>query len=349
MAAYELDPVSDPRWAEFLHRHPSASVFHLPGWLKALRETYGYQPIAWTTSQPGQPLRNGIAFCRIKSWLTGSRLVSLPFSDHCEPLIDDQGELQELLACLRRTLKLGRGRYFELRPFAELSPALRREGNLGQDAAYLCHTVDLRPDLDTLFRQFHKSCVQRKIRRAERENLDYEEGRSDVQLRKFYDLLVLTRRRHGLPPQPLIWFQNLIGILQDKVLIRVVSKDGQPIASILTLGYKQSLVYKYGCSDARHHNLGGMALLFWKAIQDGKAHGAELFDLGRSERDNEGLVAFKENWASKSMPLTYYRYPGLDAKYSASGWSSRVLKGAFSRCPNSLLAATGRLLYRHIG
>ena len=37
-------------------------------------------------SPPDEPLENGFLFCRVESWLTGRRLVSLPFSDHCEPL-----------------------------------------------------------------------------------------------------------------------------------------------------------------------------------------------------------------------------------------------------------------------
>src|SRR5271154_2890210 len=80
-AVYEVQPLTDRRWDEFLERHPRASVFHTTGWLKALRQTYGYEPIAYTTSPPGSDLRNAMIFCRVQSWLTGPRLVSLPFSD----------------------------------------------------------------------------------------------------------------------------------------------------------------------------------------------------------------------------------------------------------------------------
>src|SRR5216110_3070476 len=89
--AYTLDPLLDPRWPEFLERHASASIFHSRGWLEALRRTYGYEPIAYTTSPPTVDLANGLVFCRIDSWLTGRRLVSLPFSDHTEPLVDSEG------------------------------------------------------------------------------------------------------------------------------------------------------------------------------------------------------------------------------------------------------------------
>ena len=53
MSIYALDPLQDPRWPEFLEQQSSASVFHSRGWLAALQRTYGYEPIAYTTSPPG--------------------------------------------------------------------------------------------------------------------------------------------------------------------------------------------------------------------------------------------------------------------------------------------------------
>ena len=40
----------------------------------------------------------------------------------------------------------------------------------------------------------------------------------------------------------------------DKLKFRVAFKDGAPIASILTLDYKDTVTFKYGCSDARWSN-----------------------------------------------------------------------------------------------
>src|SRR5271166_4816066 len=93
-----IEPLTDPRWETFLQQHPRASMFHSLAWLRALRRTYGFPSIAFTTSQDDRKLENAIVFCRVESWMTGRRLVSLPFSDHCEPLVDTQ-EDRELLGC----------------------------------------------------------------------------------------------------------------------------------------------------------------------------------------------------------------------------------------------------------
>jgi hypothetical protein len=372
---FHLDPIEDPRWEEFLERHPQASVFHTPGWLEALRRTYAYEPFVVTTAAPGEELKNGIVFCRVKSWLTGNRAVSLPFADHCQPLVESPESLATLLSGLREEQTRAKWKYIELRPLTgygirdtghgTTEAGLGTGGNhLQGDAACLCasvvksfgesakfnfHTLDLRPDPDSLYHGLHKSCVRRKIQRAEQENLGYEEGRSEAILSKFYHLLLLTRRRHQLPPQPLGWFRNLLDCLGDGASIHIVSKDGQPIASILTLLYKRTLVYKYGCSDSRFHSLGGMPLLFWKAIQEGKRLGATEFDLGRSDTDNPGLAAFKGHLGATCSTLTYFSYPPRVSSSPASGWKMKIVTSAFGWLPDTLLITAGRLLYRHVG
>lgn len=348
MPIYDLDPVQDARWEAFLGRHPQASVFHAPGWLEALRRTYGYEPCVVTTAAPGEELRNGIVFCRVKSWLTGNRAVSLPFADHCQPLVEGPEILTALTEALKKEQKRTKWKYVELRP--RTTEGLMEEGMLiGESARFHFHTLDLRPDLESLYRGLHKSCVQRKVQRAERENLVYEEGRSEALLTKFHHLLLKTRRRHQLPPQPQEWFRNLLDCVGDGARIRMVSKDGQPVASILTLFYKHTLVYKYGCSDSRFHRLGGMPVLFWKAIQEGKRLGAREFDLGRTEIDNPGLTAFKGHLGATCSTLTYFRYPPRLPSSHPSNWKVKILKSAFGWLPDTLLITAGRLLYRHVG
>ena len=346
MGIYKLHPLEDQRWQRFVDRDARASVFHTPQWLEALRRTYGYEPVVYTTTPPASELSNGVVFCRVHTWVSGGRLVSLPFSDHCEPLASPS-EFDELMNWLKISRHRKHWKYIELRPLSLHGNA--RIPELTKSESFSLQALDLSPSLDTLFHNFHKSCVQRKIHRAEREKLTYEEGRSDVLLKKFYNLLLLTRRRHGIPPQPFVWFRNAVNCLNDRVLIRIASKEGQPVAAIVTIQYKDVLVYKYGCSDSRFNNLGGTALLFWKAIQNAKRDGLRTYDLGRSETDNSGLLTFKQNWGAVSTPLDYYRLPAGQPFHLNSGWRSRVAKGVFSMMPNPLFAATGRLLYRHIG
>lgn len=345
MAVYKIDPLRDPRWKEFIDWHPDSSVFHRVEWLEALKNCYGYTPIALTTSAAGEALQDGFISCEVRSALTGKRLVSVPFSDHCQPLVNRPDAYQIFLNALIQSVDNDGWKYLEIRPIDHIAEGLPK---LGISNTYHFHRLNLSPSLDSLYKQFAKDSVQRKIRRAERESLRYEEGSSENLLNCFYKLMLLTRRRHGLPPQPLKWFRSLVASLGENLKIRVSFKGNIPIASILTIVHKNTMVYKYGCSDMRYSNLGGNALVFWHAIQDAKSRGLTELDMGRSDFDNEGLATFKENWGAARSAIHYWRYPARKAKARPENFI-RQMKRIVSMSPDICLTTLANVFYRHIG
>ena len=346
MNVYTFEPLVDGRWPAFVAGHPLASVFHTREWLEALRRTYGYAPVAFTTSPPSGRLSNCIVFCEIRSWLTGRRMVSLPFADHCQPLIEHPADQDAITAHVRRAVDSGAWKYAEIRPLTASLP-----GPQGTDrgSAFCFHSIDLNPALDALFQRCHKGSIQGMIHRAEREALRCETGASEAHLRAFYGLLLLTRRRHQVPPQPIGWFRNLLECMGDRLRISLASKDGRPVAGIVLLRHRDTLVYKYGASDARFHSLGAMPFLFWNAIREAKTTGIRRLDLGRSDSDNAGLITFKNRLGADRSTLTYVRYPAPSHVQTGPSPHVRMAKRVLARLPDRLLAATGRLLYRHVG
>jgi lipid II:glycine glycyltransferase (peptidoglycan interpeptide bridge formation enzyme) len=137
--------------------------------------------------------------------------------------------------------------------------------------------------------------------------------------------------------------------LNDALEIRLAYKGETPIAAILTLRFRNIVYYKYGCLDAKFKHLGGMPFLLWKTIEVSKAAGAEEFDLGRSESDNQGLIVFKNHWTQRRTKLAYWRFPAPDPLPFEEAWKLNMVKHLFACMPDCLLAATGRLIYRHIG
>ncbi len=86
-------------------------------------------------------------------------------------------------------------------------------------------------------------------------------------------------------------------------------------------------------------------MLFWRAMQDAKSRGMLAFDLGRSDFDASGLIAFKERLGATGHVLTYATYPKSEAR---STWPLRLSKSLFRHLPDPLLEGAGRLLYRYI-
>ena len=304
MLVHTFNPLEDRRWMTFVNAHPLSSVFHTTPYLDALRRTYGYQPIVYTTSQPGEPLVNGIVLCRVSSWLTGSRLVSVPFADHCEPLVSGAGDRMAIVAAIQQTVLEGGMKYAQIRA---VHSDLAEAAGSSAPRTLASHTLDLTPRLEWLYRALH-STIKEPLRRAEQEGVRHASGQSELLLQQFYALLVAARRRRGLPPQRLQWFLNLAACFGERLSVHVASLAGQPRAAILTLRHNNVLLYKNGVSDELADPLGTMPLLMWKAIVDGKARGLDTFDLGRTDAASPGLGTFKERLGAAPSTLTYVRW-----------------------------------------
>jgi hypothetical protein len=333
-----------------LEQNPNASVFHSVPWLDALRRTYGYEVVAYTTNGRSEDLENAVVFCRINSWLTGRRLVSLPFSDHCAPLMDEQSGDNFLDRIVQEELA-HRHSYIEVRPLTQFPAGTSSFYRIKIE--YVFHQLDLTPALETLFCGFHQSSIQRKIRKAEKHGLLYRDGRSEALLNQFYTLFEQTRKRHHIPPPPREWFLNLMRSFGGGLKIRIAYKADRVAAAMITLQHKDTFVYKYGASDPQFHRFGAMHLLYWEAIQEAKRLGLRRFDFGRTNADQKGLITFKNRWGATQSTLTYARYSlsGPSTHFFdlyATRWKSKVAKCAVSCLPYALVSKVGQMLYRHI-
>jgi hypothetical protein len=321
--------------------HPRASVFHLGSWMQALQNTYGFEPVGVTTDAPGEPLSSAMAACRVRSWITGRHVISMPFSDHCDPLVSSDPDLGRLAGALEQEAA-GAGSSFEMRPIGRSTPPAP---GLRPGSSSCLHWLDLRPGADAIFERFHKSSMQRRVRRGEAAGLSYREGNEPGLLDAFYRMVVVTRRRQGLPPQPRVWFENLLTAMGPRARIHLVAKGAEPAAGMLTLRHRTTIVYKYGASAPDLKELGSTPLLFWKVVCGVCQEGFLDFDLGRSDWDNPGLIRFKDRLGAERIPLDYWRSGPAPAR---AGWTTRAARHVFGNLPVSVLPLVGRLTYRHL-
>ena len=228
-------------------------------------------------------------------------MVSVPFSDHCAPLCQREENFEWLVSGLRSADTTDKWKYIELRPTDDFYKNKTEQLGFKPLAKYILHKVDLSPPEDEIFRDLDKNSLQRRIRRAERAGVKVVCENSQSCLRDFYSLMIRTRARHCLPPQPYVWFRNVLECMGNGAELSVPYAEKIPVAALLSLHFKNITYYKYGCSDERHHGLGAMPYLLWQAIVKAKLRGSRIFDLGRTGSDEHGLLAFKNHWTRLSQ------------------------------------------------
>jgi len=78
-------PLRNEEWLKFISGRTDVDVFHHPAWAEFLAECYGYTPqLLALVNEDGQ-IQAGLPIMEVRSWLTGRRAISLPFSDFCSP------------------------------------------------------------------------------------------------------------------------------------------------------------------------------------------------------------------------------------------------------------------------
>lgn len=339
-----LDPLKDPRWEYLRARAGGGTIFAHPAWLRLLRDQYGYEILAWCLAGEGERLSAGVPVALVRSRLTGTRLVALPFSDACPPMIDPAAGVG--LDDVGGAMAAQRGRMgldLEVRAKLPAAPG----SHLVE--AYVQHQLTLEPDVDQVRRRFSKSQVKRGIAKARREGVTVERRTDEDGLRRFYRLHLQTRRHQGVPTQPKRFIMGFAQLFEAGLgFVLIARHKGQDAAAAVFLATGVSLTYKYGASDHRLLGARPNNLLFMDAIEWGCTNGLRTLDFGRTDPANEGLRAFKRAWGADESPL-YYTHFADHPPSAEPGRAQRAVANAIRRAPAPFGRLVGEALYRHLG
>ncbi len=340
-----IDPLRDPDWDRLAASHPDFNFFHRAAWARVLSKTYGHKPVYLYFGQGPQPLAL-VPIMEVTSPFAGRRGVSMPFSDFCQPLLF--GKWTQEKALLETLIDLGRQRkwrYFELRGAKENVPASACPAE-----KYYGHCLDLSSGVEGLFARL-PSPVRRAIHKAEKSGLTVDASNSREAMLQFYRLHVWTRRRHGLPPQPLSFFLNIYEeiIKADLGLVLVVKSRTAPVAAAVFFHSGPVALYKFGASDERKQEFRGNNLAMWEGIKRLIGRNAQTLHFGRTAISNDGLRRFKLSWGTEEKLIEYFRFDLNGRKWLRfSPRASEIHNHLFRRLPLAANRIAGALIYPHL-
>lgn len=275
--------------------------------------------------------------------LRGRRLIALPFSDHCAPLLLGDRYLSPLLDALgafRQQREIGT---LEIRWALEEAP-----GTYRGEAFYL-HETDLAPDPETVIARFHRTRVRQPIALADRAGIVIRRAEGMEDLRTFYRLHLRTRSRLGTPVQPFRFFSMLRErlLLRDLGFILLAEHGGRAVAGGVFLHWNGTLTYKFGASDPESRSHAPNHALLLEAIRWGCREGMTRFDWGRTEPAHEGLRAFKRGWGAREVlsasTILADRPPPPGGGGMARARS--LMSGCIRHSPQWVCRAIGELFY----
>jgi hypothetical protein len=340
-----VNPLTDAGWDSLALSHPDAMIFHTSAWARVLARTYGHKPIYLKFSR-GTKTFGLVPLMEVTSPFTGRRGVSVPFSDFCDPLFFDEPAQKNLwvdaivdLGCQRRW------RYVEFRGGETVLPP-----SASLAATYYGHTLDLSIGAEALFDRL-SSPVRRALRKATKSGLTIDVNSSRSAMLSFYKLHQGTRRRHGLPPQPLSFFLNIYDeIIRPGLGFIVIANSSEaPIAAAIFFHSGRTALYKFGASDQRLQQLRGNNLVMWEAIRTLATKGVRRLYFGRTAAANIGLRRFKVAWGAAEQMIKYFRC-SCDGRSSGGRphEGGAFYNNIFRWLPIAASRGIGGMLYPHL-
>ena len=342
--AYKRLIATDENWDLFVDSTTGSDIFHHSAWTRLMAECYGYRPFALAIYDEQDNILAGLPMMEVNSVLTGSRWVSLPFSDHCKPLFKDLS-YQTVLFDYLSELQIE-----DSVPRIEVRWAIPDDGQVYRNSEQVLHLLNLSNNPQEVYDSFHNSVRKKSISRAERDGVKVRWAKDKDDLDTFYRLHLLTRSRLGVPIQPKRYFELLWKHIVDAKLgfILLAYLESLPISGAVFLTYKDKLIYKYSASDMKYRQFCANHLLLWTAIRWGCENSYQLFDMGKTYNENTGLRHFKSMWGAVEQPLIYSTISAKPPQQK-NGRLQDIMETVIRRSPQWVCRLAGELLYRHYG
>ena len=351
MIASIINPAEDKRWDKFVRAHKFGTIFHLADWSEVLRKTFSYEPVYIVLEENGN-IRAGLPFMKIDSWLTGKRLISLPRTSYCDPLVETEEELAMILQTAGEMVDEQKMDFFEIK--TQKNADLLSDSGIRYYDHFRNQILDLEAGPEKLWARFHRTCVRQRIMKAQKDQVTVRIGDTFRDLEIFYDLHKSTTKKHKVAPRPFSFFNNIRDTFGDKKKVKflIAEKDGTVGAAALFLISGESIIFEFHGINYNliEHSPGH--LIVWEAIQMACKEGLKYFDFGLTPPDNIGLLNYKTRWGGSDAVLRYFYYPdvrGYKAFVKKTEAPEELNTSRLHLIKHKVKTFAAEKLYRHLG
>ncbi|NBC48497.1 MAG: FemAB family PEP-CTERM system-associated protein [Gammaproteobacteria bacterium] len=328
-------------WDAFVQHCPEATFFHRAGWRRILEERLGHRTYYLYSERAGA-ITGVLPLGQVKSLLFGNALISVPFCVYGGVAAQDQQAANSLTAAARALAEDLQVDYLELRHRERRNPDWPCKGDL-----YVTFRKPIDPEPDK-----NLQAIPRKQRAMVRKGIKNGlQSEIDPDVERFFRIYADSVHRLGTPVFPKRYLQALCEEFGADCDVTTVTKDGEPISSVLSFYFRDEVLPYYGGGTTSARALAGFDFLYWEVMRRACEQGYRWFDYGRSKRGT-GSFSFKKNWGFEPQPL-HYEYHLVRAKQipeiNPLNPKYRLFIAGWKRLPLFVANRLGPWLARRIG
>ena len=284
-------PADDEAITAYVTAHPHATVFHRLEWGRAVAKGCGQ--VAHVLVAADDVITGILPLTEIHSPLFGRALAASGFAVGGGILCDDE-RTGELLAAESLTMAARLSC-----PGVELRGGYLPEGWERDGATYLGFVRELAADDEAELLAIPRK-QRAEVRKALGFGLTVDRGDRDAH----YHVYATSVRNLGTPVFPKSLFGQVLDAFGSDADILTVRKEGEPLASVLSLYHRGVVMPYWGGGTAAARTWRANDMMYFALMRDAHKRGCTAFDFGRSKAGT-GAAAFKHNWGFEAQPLVY--------------------------------------------
>jgi FemAB-related protein (PEP-CTERM system-associated) len=292
----ELAHADVARWNAFVDARPDATFFHRAEWHEVIRRAFGHRHHYCFAEDASGAIRGVLPLVRVKSWLFGDTLASIPFGVYggVAAADDEARALLEGHACaLAQSLRVDA---------LEMRNTVQRHADWPTKRLYHTFRKTIDPDPEV-----NLKAIPRKQRAMVRKGIDAgltSELTQDPD--RLFPVYAESVRNLGTPVFPRRYFRILQEVFGDACDILVARHGGEDVAAVMSFYFRDEVLPFYGGSRPVAREVKGNDFMYWELMRRSAERGIRVFDYGRS-KEGSGSFSFKKNWGFEPQPL-YYEY-----------------------------------------
>jgi serine/alanine adding enzyme len=328
-------------WDAYVARHPDASAYHDHSWGTLIHDVFGHDT-HYLAVRRGERIAGVLPLVRLKSWLFGDFLVSVPYFNYGGVLADSADDRDALLAAasdLARELGVS---HVELRHQANEPAAWPSRTDK------VAMVLALPPGAEA-FRKQLPTKLRSQTKRAVRENATTTFGGAEL-LDEFYAVFAENMRDLGTPVYPQRFFAAILDKFAARSTLAVVRHGGGPVACAFLIEHRGTMEIPWASSLRRVNHLSMNMFMYAQVLERAADRGVAHFDFGRSTMDS-GTFRFKSQWGAVPRQL-YWHYwlksGGEPPRINPDNSKYRLAVSAWQRLPLAVATWLGPHLVKNL-
>lgn len=298
-----LTEIDRDSWDAWILAHPGSTPFHLNAWGEAVEAATGHVFKRFGLRDASGAIIAIAPFHFIRSILFGKAAVSSGFAVGGGILAKDQQSADLLAAAIWALPQVQASASAELRggmmPSADWH--IKTETYAGFETPL---TSDDEAILLAVPRK-QRAEIRKALTALEEGETSVITGNDEAMARDHYAIYAESVRNLGTPVFPKKLFDEVRKRFGDDADILTVRKaDGTPLASVLSLYHKGTVMPYWGGGTWDARSARANELMYYKLMCHARTKGCTRYDFGRS-KVGTGAYAYKKNWGMEPQPLRY--------------------------------------------